>query len=377
MNANIRQGTRRFEIVLTDSRLALTVGERALARTLYFCYMNLFKNYDRFVLLIWVFLAIIFWFRYIPDSSVTEGALLALSIMVCLYPFTTYLSKILLRKAMRLNKMVLFAGQFFLVSALSAFMIPAILHGFLYLEECGFLPHSRLLLGRSQFAILYTNALFVALFVNFGFCGLRFYEETIKLHEALIKSQLQILHQQISPHFMFNVLNHINILMQDDVSLASSVLIKYSKILRYQLDSESNRKVSIGQEVQFLKDFVEIEKVRWGNELSINCNWKFEDNHKEFPPLLLITFIENAFKHVSRGGEEEAFVNIELKHLNDFICLEVENSKSGIQGVNDTISGIGLHNVKKRLELLYGDKYCLEINNTDTRYYTKLTINLK
>lgn len=105
----------------------------------------------------------------------------------------------------------LFAGQFFAVSALSAICILAILHCFLYLEKSGFFPPSDLLLGRSQMGILYINALLVALFVNFGCCGLRFHKESMKLHEALLESQFQILQQQISPHFMFNVLNHINI----------------------------------------------------------------------------------------------------------------------------------------------------------------------
>ncbi|GAA0536047.1 hypothetical protein GCM10009415_17240 [Chitinophaga japonensis] len=223
---------------------------------------------------------------------------------------------------------------------------------------------------------MYINALLVALFVNFGFCGLRFHEESMKLHEALVKSQLQILQQQISPHFMFNVLNHINILMQEDVNLASSLLIRYSKILRYQLDGSKNSKVSIAEEVQFLKDFIEIEKVRWGNELAINCSWKIEDNHKAFPPLLLITFIENAFKHVARGISEMVYVNITFEQIADSICLEVENSKSGIQQEKDPVSGIGLKNVKKRLEILYGEHYDLTIRDAETTYYTKLVIKL-
>lgn len=277
---------------------------------------------------------------------------------------------------MRQKRMLLFAGQFFLVSAISALFIPAILHGFLYLEQSGFLPPSELLLGRSLFSIMYINALLVALFVNFGFCGLRFHEESMKLHEALVESQLQILQQQISPHFMFNVLNHINILMQEDVDLASSLLIRYSKILRYQLDSDKNRKVSIAQEVQFLKDFIEIEKVRWGNELTINCSWKIEDSHKAFPPLLLITFIENAFKHVARGIAEMVYVNITFEQIANSICLEVENSKSDIQQEKDPVSGIGLENVKKRLEILYGENYDLTIKDSETTYYTKLVIKL-
>nr|WP_294876777.1 histidine kinase [uncultured Pedobacter sp.] len=277
---------------------------------------------------------------------------------------------------MRQKKMLLFVGQFFLVSAISALCIPAILYGFLYLEESGVFPPSELLLGRSLFGIMYINALLVALFVNFGFCGLRFYEENMKLHEALVESQLQILHQQINPHFMFNVLNHINILMLEDVNLASSLLIKYSKILRHQLNSEKNRIVSIEQEVQFLKDFIDIEKVRWGNELTINCSWKVEDNDKEFPPLLLITFIENAFKHVSRGISERAYVNIDFEQVANSICLEIENSKSNIQQEKDSVSGLGLENIKKRLDILYADDYRLTIKDSETTYYTKLVIKI-
>lgn len=337
--------------------------------------MTLLKSYDRFVILIWIFLTTVFWFRYLPDSSMLEGGLMALCIMLCLYPFTTYLSKTLLQKAMRLKKMPLFAGQFFLVSAISALFIPAILHGFLYLEQNGFFPSSELLLGRTLFSIMYINALLVALFVNFGFCGLRFFEESMKLHEALVRSQLQILQQQISPHFMFNVLNHINILMQADVDLASSLLIRYSKILRYQLESNKNSRVSIAQEVQFLKDFIEIEKVRWGNELTIDCSWKIDDNSKEFPPLLLITFIENAFKHAPRGLPEKSYINIALEQITNSISFEVENSKSNIQKIKDSVSGIGLQNVRKRLDIIYGDDYRLTIKDCETTHYIKLTVN--
>jgi len=277
---------------------------------------------------------------------------------------------------MRQKQMLLFAGQFFIVSAISALFIPLILYGFLYLETHGFLPPSQLLLGRSAFPILYINALLVSLFVNFGFCGLRFQRESMKLHEALVESQLQILQQQISPHFMFNVLNHINILMVEDVSLASSLLIKYSKILRYQLNSDKSRKVTMAEEVQFLKDFIDIESVRWGNELIINCSWDLEDHTKEFPPLLLITFVENAFKHVSRGLSEMAYVNISLRQIANTLCLEVENSKSNIHKIKDSISGLGLENVKKRLDILYANEFQLTIQDSEATYSSKLVINI-
>jgi len=296
--------------------------------------------------------------------------------MLCLFPFTTYLSKSLLQKAMRQKKMLLFAGQFFLVSAICALLIPAVLHGFLHLENTGIFPPSNLLLGRSLFSIMYINGLLVALFVNFGFCGLRFHEESMKLHEALVESQLQILQQQISPHFMFNVLNHINILMQEDVKLASALLIRYSKILRYQLNNNKNKTGTLAQDIQFLQDFIEIEKVRWGDELAIHCYWKVSNGDRDFPPLLLITFIENAFKHVSRGVSDKAYIHIAFEETADFVCLTVENSKSNIQPAKDPVSGMGLENVKKRLEILYRNNFDLAIKDSETIYYTKLMINL-
>ncbi|GAA4917006.1 hypothetical protein GCM10023313_20740 [Mucilaginibacter defluvii] len=277
---------------------------------------------------------------------------------------------------MRQKKMLLFTGQFFLVSIVTALLIPAVLHAFLYLEQSGFFPPSDLVLGKNLFVILFINALMVSLFVNFGFCGLRFHEESMKLHEALVESQLQLLQQQISPHFMFNVLNHINILMREDVSLASALLIRYAKILRYQLDNDKNKKGNLGKDVQFLQDFVEIQKIRWGEELDICCSWKMENCDREFPPLLLITFIENAFKHVSRGVTDKAYVDINFIQTTQYVCLNVKNSKSIIQRDKYPVSGIGLLNVKKRLDILYGANYDLTVEDSETTYYTKLHISL-
>ncbi|RZL17313.1 MAG: sensor histidine kinase, partial [Pedobacter sp.] len=178
------------------------------------------------------------------------------------------------------------------------------------------------------------------------------------------------------PHFMFNVLNHINILMVEDVNLASSLLIKYSNILRYQLNSDKSRKVSMAEEIQFLKDFIDIEKVRWGNELNINCSWKVEDHTREFPPLLLITFVENAFKHVSRGVSDMAYVNISFEQIANTVCLKIENSKSNIQKVKDSISGLGLENVRKRLDILYANEFRMTIIESEAIYSTKLVINI-
>lgn len=208
-------------------------------------------------------------------------------------------------------------------------------------------------------------------------CGVSFFQENLKLQKTVLEHQLKILEQQITPHFMFNVLNHINILMLEDVQLASSVLVKFSNILRYQLNNRHDGNISVEQEVQFLKNFVDVEKVRWGDELQVNCTWSVENGKLELPALLLIVFIENAFKHVSRGMSDSAYVNIDFVQENQEITLKVENSKSdNLIKEKDSVSGLGLDNIRKRLELIYLDNYSLDISDSETTFQVNLKIKL-
>jgi len=212
--------------------------------------------------------------------------------------------------------------------------------------------------------------------INIGFCGLRLYYEHLKLQEVHLKAQLQILQQQINPHFMFNVLNHIHILMQKNTTMASDLLVKYSGILRYQLYSGKEELVNLDHEIQFLKDVIDVEKIRWGNELKVYASWEVENGKKQIQPLLLITFIENAFKHVSRSISENGYIRIDFKQKKNFLCMEVENSKSMLQIRQREASGLGLNNIQERLKILYPKKHKLSIEETDSVYIIRLNINL-
>ncbi|MDH6306383.1 two-component system LytT family sensor kinase [Parabacteroides sp. PF5-5] len=334
------------------------------------------KNYNQFIHLIWVFFGLILCLIYTSSSSVLEGCLLAISVLICAYPFTTYLSRSLLTKAIKRRKMQLFIGQFVLITALSAFFIPFILYGFLLLEKAGFFPSSELVINENSFGREYLNAFLVTLLVNFGFCGLRFYEINLKLQNELIESKLETLQGQITPHFMFNVLNHINVLMQHDVDLASSLLIKYSDILRYQLYSSKMELITLDQEISFLTDFIDIEKIRWEDNLDVNCSWKVEDKKKKIAPLLLITFIENAFKHAPRDDFEKGFISVDFRQEGDIIFLEVQNSKSIITDKKNENSGLGLTNTIKRLDILYPDRYDFSVKETEKIYHSTLILKL-
>lgn len=336
------------------------------------------KNYDSFILLIWLFIFSVFWVQYSESMDVLEAFFLAACIILTAYPFTTYLSKRLLRKAMESKNMLKFVFQFFILSLLFSALIPLILSSFNFLENIGIFRPSEFIKTWNTYGYLFLNTVLTALVINLSFCGLRFFEQNIRLQKELAESHFQILQAQINPHFMFNVLNHINILIRKEPDLASSVLIQYTNILRYQLYSGKKDLVCIKQEVEFLKDFIEVEKVRWKNSLDVKCSWNIEDDSVMIAPLLLITFIENAFKHVSRSKTKKGYVYIDLKQHEKELNLTVENSKyqTCLMKEKKEESGIGLENIKKRLDILYYNKYSLSINDSVTSYSSNLSIKL-
>lgn len=332
-----------------------------------------FKDYDRFIVAIWVAIGIVFFIQMAFKSTFIEALLFPIGLVAMSYPLTTYLSTTLLQRAMKKGKMGLFAFQFIVITVILSVLVSC------YILLLDYLVQKEVL---SSFFVLNSivsesvGALVAMTLVNFGFCGLRFFELNLKLQKELLESQLQILQAQINPHFMFNVLNHVHVLIRKEPDLADSLLLQYTDILRYQLYSSKKDHITIEQEVQFLKNFINVEKVRWKNKLDIHCTWSIENSNMEFPPLLLITFIENAFKHVSRSDKEKGYVNVDLEQKGKMVSLRVKNSNSEPESSDKEDSGIGLINIRKRLDIILPDKYSLEITQDDNMYLTKLIINI-
>lgn len=339
--------------------------------------IEVLKNYDRFVVLIWVALGMNFLFQYSQYGPFLESLLASCCILVFAYPMTTYLSTTLLRRVLQKKKIKVFLIQFLLFSIITALFLLVSGCIFSKLERLGVFPDSRLFSGLVAPTQEVLNIVLVSLFINFGFCGLRFFEENMKLQQELAESQMEILKTQINPHFMFNVLNHIHVLMQKDIELASSLLLQYSDILRYQLYQAKEEEVTIGQEVEFLKNYVEVEKLRWKGKLDVITRWEMENHTCTLAPLLMITFIENAFKHVARSDSEKGSVNIELLQRGMVVSLKVENSKSQQAVTNKKNSGIGLANIRKRLDILYPGQYELDIDETDRIYNLLFTLKMR
>lgn len=353
--------------------------ERSTGRphTCYLCpmKMTLLKNYNYFVALIWVILGINFTFQYSMYAPFSEALLAVAALLLSAYPLTTYLSTTLLHKALKTRKMARFILQFVFFSALMALLLLGGGYLFMVLEVRGVFPGSELFSDVKSPTKEVINAALVGLFINFGFCGLRFFEENMKLQQELAESQMEILKIQINPHFMFNVLNHIHVLMQKDVELASSLLLQYSDILRYQLYRAKEKQVTLGEEVAFLKNYVEVEKLRWKGKLQVTTRWEITDATCLLAPLLMITFVENAFKHVARSDTEKGYVDIRLRQQDDRICLDVKNSKSQLAQTGKS-SGLGLSNIRKRLDILYPGRYELKIEDTDRTYEVQFAVIL-
>jgi sensor histidine kinase YesM len=191
-----------------------------------------------------------------------------------------------------------------------------------------------------------------------------------------LKTELSLLRSQASPHFMFNVLNNMVALARKKSDLLEPSLLKFSSIMRYMLYDDDEEKVSLEKEIEYLQSYIDLQQQRFGKNVLVNVDLQKVDDNYEIEPMLLIPFVENAFKH-GTGMIEEAQITIQLKAEKDKLYFTVENKydPSSIE-IKDKTSGIGLANVKRRLNLLYGNKQHLLITQKDNWFTASLQLNL-
>lgn len=199
-------------------------------------------------------------------------------------------------------------------------------------------------------------------------------DEQDKIHENL-KTELSLLRSQVSPHFMFNVLNNMVAMARKKSDLLEDSLIKLSQLLRYML-YETEHKVSLGKELEYLQSYIDLQKQRFGNLVSVQTLFEIEDENLEIEPMLLIPFVENAFKHGTVTVNDPEILT-EIRNKGKELQLHVRNKyKINHNEVKDATSGIGLENVKRRLKLLYPNRYTLHIDQSGEIFDVKLQINL-
>jgi len=224
--------------------------------------------------------------------------------------------------------------------------------------------------------IIFQLLFIVAIGISYRFLSDNMTDQEVKKEEEneRLKSELSFLRSQISPHFMFNVLNSIVSLSRRKPEMVEPVVIKLSELMRYMIYETSDSKVSIDKEFSYLESYIELQRLRFGNDIKIDFKHKLSSSPSSIEPMLLIPFVENAFKH-GVGMVENPSIDIELNDDKKSLFFSVRNQVSKQNSeIKDESSGIGLANVRRRLELLYPDQHELKIDEKEDSYLVELTI---
>ena len=198
-----------------------------------------------------------------------------------------------------------------------------------------------------------------------------------ELEKQSLAQQLEYLRYQINPHFFMNTLNNIHALVDIDPAKAQETIVELSKMMRFILYEGDKRGVPLTKEMEFIRTYVKLMQLRYTDKVSITLDLPSEVPDKTIPPLVLISFIENAFKH-GVSYQRESFIDIKVSVEGETLSFSCRNSKVEGQGskAEGQQGGVGLVNVRKRLDLLYKQDYSLSINDDANVYDVKLIIPL-
>lgn len=191
---------------------------------------------------------------------------------------------------------------------------------------------------------------------------------------ALATAEKQFLVQQINPHFLFNALNNIYFLTYKTAPKGSTAIMQLSKMLDYSLYGEKQDRVSLKDEIAYITNFIELFKLKDSELTNIKFDYSKTDTTKNIAPLLLIPFVENAFKHGDIEDTDKGFISIELSTNDTEIVFTCINSYNPAKSVDST-KGIGVKNVSRRLDLLYPENHKLDFNKAENRFSVSLKIN--
>ncbi|AXT50355.1 sensor histidine kinase [Aquimarina sp. BL5] len=200
------------------------------------------------------------------------------------------------------------------------------------------------------------------------------------LEKEKVETELKFLKSQFNPHFLFNTINSIFVLIHKNPDMASESLANFSDLMRYQLYECNESKIPLNKEINYLQNFIDLGKLRLDNTVKVITN--IEDQiygNVSVAPFILMPFVENAFKHVSQGAHQKNWISINFHFSNEKILFEVANTIIHYDDNSDDLmknSGIGLKNVQRRLDLVYHDQYELSIKKTEGIYKIRLEVTL-
>ena len=203
-------------------------------------------------------------------------------------------------------------------------------------------------------------------------------EYLTETNEMLLENELKYLRSQIQPHFFFNTLNNLYSLTIDKSDKAPDLILKLSDLMKYFLYETGKEFQTLENEISHIKDYIEIEKLRYDENLKVNFNINSKTKKVIVKPLILIPLVENAFKHGARNSKKNGYISIDLNATSNLLDFRIENSfEKPTKKIKAQIGGIGLTNLKKRLDLNYGpDFFNLDIIKEKNKYIAHLKIKL-
>jgi sensor histidine kinase YesM len=212
-------------------------------------------------------------------------------------------------------------------------------------------------------------AIFIAMYI-------RYVMRQSEKKQKEVEAELAWLKNQINPHFLFNTLNNISSLTQIDADKAQDTVMQLSDLLRYAMYETNKPKVALEGEVEFMRNYIELMKLRCNEMTCVNAQFIIHNSQLEVAPLLFISLIENAFKH-GANSNAPATIDISLTQQDDTLVFTCDNTNNPKPTKDRSGSGIGLENTRRRLNLLYSGRYQWEqIITPENIYHVKITLQL-
>jgi len=336
---------------------------------------SFFIKYKLHHILFWVLLfGLWFYLRYQDYATHSIAFLITLIKVADLALIVYFVNYLLIPRLLYKRKYAAFVSLFVLIIAVSGFL-KMILMGQVTGQTLAVSAFSNL---KTRF---YENIISDFFLVTSGaafkliFDYIEMQQRLVEMAKDKAEAELSFLKSQINPHFLFNSLNSVYFLIDKENAEARRALHKFSDMLRYQLYEVKGTKIPIEKELSYLKDYVDLQKLRKDENYSVEFNCSSDVKGFSIEPLLLIPFIENAFKHISHKSAGKNFIKLDITRRNGELNFMIENSREA-ERTTGLHGGIGLNNVKRRLELLYPDKHELQINEREDIYKVDLTLKI-
>ena len=335
-----------------------------------------FIKYKLHHLIIWMLIFGLWYFLRYEDYALESTAFQVTSIKVADLALMVYITNYLLIPKLLYKKEYFWFGFFFILmivvsSVLKMNILGRLMNNPTLLNITGNLkariydnviPHFFLVLAGAA----------IKLMVDYT----RMQQHMVEMAKEKAEAELNFLKSQINPHFLFNSINSVYFLIDKANGDARGALHKFSDMLRYQLYEMNGSRIAIEKEIQYLQDYIDLQKLRKDDQYHIEFNCPPDVKGFFIEPLLLIPFVENAFKHISHQQDQLNFIRLHLSiHKNEF-NFNIENSKELVVKQTLPHSGIGLVNAKRRLALLYPQKHSLTIIDGTDLFHVALSIKI-